>query len=81
MSKNVAKWEGERLVYAEEREERGEKIATEEIFEAISPESFTQVLREGEAGKEVPVITMQARRATKKSMPPGNGSETEEVRP
>ena len=49
--KNVAKWEGERLVFIEEREESGRKVRDGEIFSDIDPTSFMQILQKGEAGE------------------------------
>ena len=63
LSKNVAEWEGDRNVYAEDREESGKKITVQETFEDISPNSFTQIMKEGESGKALkPTITMRARK-------------------
>jgi hypothetical protein len=50
LSKNVAKWERSRLVYREDREENGKKITHQEVFEDITPASFSQTLSEGPAG-------------------------------
>jgi hypothetical protein len=50
LSKNVAKWEGNRLVYREDREENGTPMTHEEVFEDITPVSFLQILSEGPAG-------------------------------
>jgi hypothetical protein len=46
----VAKWERSRLVYREDREENGKKITHQEVFEDITPASFSQTLSEGPAG-------------------------------
>lgn len=68
LSKNVAKWEGDRNLYTEEREGGGKKMTVQEIFEDISANSFTQVLKEGESGKALnPTITMQAKKVTRTS--------------
>jgi predicted ester cyclase len=61
LSKNVAKWEGNRQVYSEDREENGRKITRQEIFSDITPTSFSQILAEGPVGGELkPVATILA---------------------
>jgi hypothetical protein len=61
LSKSVAKWEGDRNVYTEDRQEGGKKTTVGEIFEDISPNSFTQILEEGESGKELkPTVVIRA---------------------
>ena len=47
VSREVAKWNGERLEWKEEQDKR----VYSEIFKDITPDSFTQVLQEGEPGK------------------------------
>ncbi len=53
LSRNVAKWEGNRNVYSEDREEAGKKITVREVFEDITPASFSQILSKGSAGGEL----------------------------
>jgi ketosteroid isomerase-like protein len=61
LSKSVAKWEGDRLVYREDREENGKRITHEEVFEGIMPVSFLQTLSEGPVGGELKrTITIRA---------------------
>ena len=48
VSKAVAKWEGENLVWKEEQEVGGAKTAYAETFREITPGSFVQELQEGE---------------------------------
>jgi hypothetical protein len=61
LSKNAAKWQDDRNVYTEEREEGGKKMTAQEIFEDISPNSFTQIAKEGESGKALkPTLTIHA---------------------
>ena len=68
LSRNIAKWEGDRNVYTEEREEGGKKMTVQEIFEDISSKSFTQIVKEGESGKALkPTITMRARKVARAS--------------
>ena len=74
-SKNVAKWDHRRLVYREDREENGKKITHQEVFEDITPASFSQILSEGPAGSALErVLTIRASRiseaSTKISSPP-----------
>jgi hypothetical protein len=68
LSKNVAKWEGDRNTYTEEDEENGKRFTSREIFENITATSFIQVLQRGEPGKEFKTeVTI---RATKVSSTP-----------
>jgi hypothetical protein len=53
LSKNVAKWEGDRNTYTEEDEESGKRVTYREVFENITAASFTQVLQRGESEKEL----------------------------
>jgi hypothetical protein len=53
LSKNVAKWEGNRNVYYEDDEEAGKKITQQEVFEDITSVSFFQFLAEGPSGGEL----------------------------
>jgi hypothetical protein len=63
LSKNVAKWEGDRLVYREDRVENGKNITHQEVFEDITPVSFSQILAEGPAGGELRrIVTIHAAR-------------------
>ena len=76
--KNVAKWEGERLVFTEEREEAGKKITHGEIFSDIAPNSFTQILQEGEPGHELkPTVTIRATRVMEPFLKPTSTSSPE----
>lgn len=60
---SVAKWQGDRLIFREDTQEHGRKITHAEIFTDITPDSFTQLLQEGEPG-EAPktTVTILARR-------------------
>ena len=49
VSKEVAKWDGERLAWKEELEQSGTKRVYSEVFQDISPTSFTQLLGEGDS--------------------------------
>jgi ketosteroid isomerase-like protein len=69
---NVAKWEGEQLVFREDSEEGGRRMTHAEIFSDITRNSFTQLLQQGEPG-EVPKTTVTIR-ATKLSDAPMNGA-------
>ncbi len=53
VSEEVAKWNGESLEWKEEQVNSGKKRVYSEIFKNIRPDSFTQVLQEGEPGKEM----------------------------
>ena len=69
LSKNVAKWERSRLVYREDREENGKKITHQEVFEDITPASFSQTLSEGPAGGRLErVLTIRASKILETSM-------------
>jgi len=48
VSKAVARWEGDSLVWKEEQEVDGAKTAYSETFREITPRSFVQELQEGE---------------------------------
>jgi len=64
---SVAKWEGERLVFSEEEGHEGKKLTHAEIFSDIAPTSFTQLLQEAEAGKELKTtVTIHATRVATK---------------
>ena len=68
---DVAKWEGERLVLREDKEQGGRKITHAEIFSDITPDSFTQLLQEGETGKALTTtVTILAKRKTELSAVP-----------
>lgn len=61
--KNVFRWEGTSLVYSDEREQEGKKVARSLVFTDITPDSFTEITQEGEAGKPLkPTLTMHATR-------------------
>src|SRR5579872_766064 len=65
---NVAKWEGERLVFREDTEEDGRKMTHAEIFTDITPNSFTQLLQKGEVGKPLNnTVTISAKRKSERS--------------
>jgi uncharacterized protein (TIGR02246 family) len=65
----VAKWEGDRLVFREEEEHEGKRVTHAEIFSDISPTSFTQLLQEADAGKELKTtLTMHATRVATKTV-------------
>jgi hypothetical protein len=61
--KNVARWQGPRLVLVEDYEVHEKKVVFEEVFGDLSPGAFTQTLYGGAAGKELKVD--QIIRATK----------------
>jgi len=62
---SVAKWESDRLIFREDMHEHGRKITHAEIFSDITPDSFTQLLQEGEPG-EAPktTVTILARKGS-----------------
>lgn len=79
---NVAKWEGERLVFREDTEEGGRKVTHTEIFSDITPDSFTQILQEGETGKPLKnTVTISAKRKSQRSqaVPQDKNSEAAEL--
>jgi hypothetical protein len=61
--KNVARWDGAKLVLVEDYEMNGKKFTFKEVFGDITPGSFTQTLYGGEAGGNLKVD--QVIRATK----------------
>ena len=70
LSKNVAKWEGESLVYSEEREEAGRKIIVSEVFTDITPSSFTQISKQGDSANSLkPTIVIRARKVVRPMAP------------
>ena len=74
LSKYVAKWESNRLVYREDREDNGKKITHQEVFEDITPASFSQILSEGPAGSRLKrVLTIRAAKILETSMKPAEG--------
>jgi Domain of unknown function (DUF4440) len=69
VSKEVAKWDGASLVYKEEQENAGKKRACSEVFQDISPTSFTQVLGEGDSRKFLrTTVTIHATKLSKAPM-------------
>ncbi|HTO86131.1 MAG TPA: hypothetical protein VMR54_01200 [Thermoanaerobaculia bacterium] len=63
LSKNVAKWEGNSLIYTEETEEKGKRLVRQEVFTNITPTSFTQILKAGPTASELKTtVTIQATR-------------------
>jgi hypothetical protein len=63
LSKNVAKWDGNSLVYTEETEEKGKRIVRQEVFTNITPSSFTQILKAGPTASELKTtVSIQATR-------------------
>jgi hypothetical protein len=63
VSKAVFRWEGERMVYREDKKESGKKITVQEVFQDIAPNSFTQILSQGPAGGEIKAfVTLHATR-------------------
>jgi hypothetical protein len=65
LSKEVARWEGNSLVYTEEREEKGAKVVRQEIFTDIQPMSFTQILKSGPSSTELKTeVTINATKQT-----------------
>jgi ketosteroid isomerase-like protein len=80
LSKNAAKWEGNRLVYREDRKESGKQITHEEVFEDITPVSFLQTLSEGPAGGELKrIATIHATKVLGAIMKPAEASPDEAV--
>jgi ketosteroid isomerase-like protein len=78
LSKNVAKWEGNRLVYREDREEKGKQMVHEEVFEDITAVSFLQILSEGPAGGQLKrIATIHATKVLEATMKPAEGSPAE----
>jgi hypothetical protein len=66
--KNVARWEGPRLVLMEDYEVSGKKVVFKEVFGDIAPGRFTQTLYGGEAGKELKVDQIiRAMKGTRRS--------------
>lgn len=58
---NVFRWEGENLVYRDERESAGKVITYLVVFTDITRNSFTEVTQEGESGKTLrSTLTMRA---------------------
>jgi hypothetical protein len=53
--KNVAKWEGSRLVLLEDYEANGKKVTFKEVFGDITRNTFTQTLYGGESGGQLKV--------------------------
>ena len=74
VSKEVAKWDGESLVWKEEQENAGKRRTYSESFRDITPSSFNQLLGEGEPGEALK--TTVTIRATKLSETPMNGTTT-----
>jgi hypothetical protein len=63
--KNVMRWDGSRLELVEDYEVNGKKLTFKEIFDHISPSTFTQTLYGGETGKELKIDqTIEATRLT-----------------
>jgi hypothetical protein len=48
--KNVLHWEGSTLVLVEDYESKGKQFTFKEVFDDLTPESFTQTLYGAEAG-------------------------------
>jgi len=61
----VAKWEGDSLVWKEEQEIGGAKIAYSETFREIRPASFLQELQEGESLRNLHTTAMITATAVK----------------
>jgi hypothetical protein len=63
VSKNVAQWDGSRLVYSEDSENNGIKTTHQEIFSDITPSSFLQTILSGPVGGPMKTeITIHATR-------------------
>jgi hypothetical protein len=61
VSKNVATRQGGRLVYSEDVVENGNTVTRQEIFQDITPASFTQLLLSGPKGGALkPEVTIHA---------------------
>jgi hypothetical protein len=61
----LAKWEGGDFVLGDESTKDGKKFIFKEVVSDITPNSFTQTLSSGEAGKEMKLlVTIHAVRAT-----------------
>jgi len=70
VSRSVARWEGNSLVYTEEREQDGAKLVRQEIFTDITPTSFTQLLKEGPSVPKLRItLTIHARKLTARAAP------------
>src|SRR5260370_5855177 len=71
-------WDANRLVYREDREENGKKITHQEVFEDITPASFSQILSEGPDGGELKrIVTIRAAKVLQASMKSPEGSSDE----
>lgn len=65
----VAKWEGDQLVLGDEYTKDGKKYVSKEVLSEITPNSFTQTLSQGEAGKDLKrTVTIHATRAGRGAM-------------
>ena len=67
VSKEVAKWDGNNLMWREEQDSAGTNRVYSETFKDITADSFTQVLQEGEPGE--PLQNTATISALKKSEP------------
>jgi hypothetical protein len=65
--KNVARWDGSRLVLVEDYEINGKRFTFKEVFSDITSSGFTQTLYGGEVGSELKVDqTIQATKMTRR---------------
>lgn len=63
VSKGLAKWDGDRLIYTEDVIDGGKSLRRQEIFSDITATSFTQVVQVGPVGGEMKaVVTTKATR-------------------
>jgi hypothetical protein len=70
LSRSVARWEGDRLMYTEEVEQRGSKLVSQEIFADITPASFTQLMKEGPSIARLrTTLTVRATKITARTEP------------
>ncbi len=63
--KNVVRWDGTELSLVENYESNGKKFTFKEVFNNVTPGTFTQTLYGGESGKDLKVDqTIEATRST-----------------
>ena len=74
VSKSLFRWEGNNLVFREERERERKIVTYSLVFTEITSTSFTQINEEGESGKTPkPTLTMRARRVVPSAISKGGG--------
>lgn len=57
MSRSVARWQGNDLVYTDEVNRAGARVVRQEVFTEITPTTFTQVLKEGPSESRLKTTT------------------------